>query len=94
MYSRWFARKGMDPNEALLLEDTFYVGLEEGVDALIHESEPRDSDLMLPKDIVKYIQGSRFFMGLSEYKAVNLFRQYLDRLYLDRQYLNRIELKT
>ena len=83
VYARWFTRKGMDPWEALLLEDTLYVGLEEGVDALIHESEPRDSVLMLPKDIVEYIQGFHFFMGLSEYKAVDLFRQYLDRIKLN-----------
>ena len=82
VYSRWFIRKGMDPREALLLEDTLYVGLEEGVEALFHGSEPRDSLLMLPKDIVEYIQGFRFFMGLSEYKAVDLFRQYLDRIEL------------
>ena len=80
VYSRWIARKDMDPKEALLLEDTLYVGLEEGVEALFHETEPRDGVLMLPKDIVEYIQGFRFFMGLSEYKAVNLFRQYLDRI--------------
>ncbi len=80
VYSRWIARKDLDPKEALLLEDTLYVGLEEGVEALFHESEPRDNLLMLPKDIVEYIQGFRFFMGLSEYKAVELFRQYLDRI--------------
>ena len=80
VYSRWIARKNMDHMEALVLEDTLYVGLEEGVEALFHESEPRDRLLMLPKDIVEYIQGFRFFMGLSEYKAVDLFRQYLDRI--------------
>ena len=83
VYSRWIARKGMDPKEALVLEDTLYVGLEEGVEALFHESEPRDSVLMLPKDIVEYIQGFRFFMGLSEYKAVDRFRQYLDRIEIE-----------
>ena len=80
VYSRWFARKGLDTKDALLLEDTLYVGMEEGVEALFGQSEPREDVLMLPKDIVEYIQGFRFFMGLSEYKAVALFRQYLDRL--------------
>ena len=80
VYTRWIFRKDMDPKEALLLEDTLYVGLEEGVEALFHEVEPRDNLLMLPKDIVEYIQGIRFFMGLSEYKAVDLFRQYLERI--------------
>ena len=80
VYSRWIARKGMEYKDALVLEDTLYVGLEEGVEALFHEAVPRDSLLMLPKDIVEYIQGFRFFMGLSEYKAVDLFRQYLGRI--------------
>ena len=82
VFSRWIARKGMDPKDALLLEDTLYVGLEMGVEEMFHESEPRESLLMLPKDIVEYIQGLRFFMGLSERKAVELFRQYVDQLEL------------
>ena len=82
VYTRWMARQDMDPMEVLVLEDTLYVGLEEGVEALFHEVEPRDRLLMMPKDIVEYIQGFRFFMGMSEYKAVNLFRQYLDQIEL------------
>ena len=80
VFSRWVFRKDMDPKDALLLEDTLYVGLEMGVEEMFHESEPRDSLLMLPKDIVEYIQGLRFFMGLSERKAVDLFRHHLDQL--------------
>ena len=80
VYFRWVARKDMDPKDALLLEDTLYVGLEMGVEEMFHESEPRERLLMLPKDIVEYLQGLRFFMGLSEHKAVDLFRKYLDQL--------------
>ena len=65
------------------MEDTLYVGMEEGVEALFHESEPRDRLLMLPKDIVEYIQGYRFFAGLSERKAIDLFRRYSDQLNLN-----------
>ena len=35
---------------------------------------------MLAKDVVAYIQSYRYFMGLSEYKSVALFREYLDQL--------------
>ena len=80
VYSRWYVRKGMDPAKALLLEDALYVGMEDGVQALFDESEPRDDVLMLPKDVSEYIRGFRFFMGLSEYKSVDLFRRYLQQL--------------
>jgi len=74
------ARRDMEAADAALLEDTLYVGLEDGVDALFHLSEPRDNVLMLAKDVVEYMQGYRFFMGLSEYKSVSLFREYLEQL--------------
>ena len=80
VYSRWYVRKEMDPADALLLEDALYVGMEDGVQALFDESEPRDDVLMLPKDTMEYIRGFRFFMGLSEYKSVDLFRQYLEHM--------------
>jgi hypothetical protein len=38
---------------------------------------------MLPKDIVEYIQGLRFFIGLSERKAIDLFRQHIGDLKLE-----------
>ena len=83
VFSRWVTRNDLDPADFLLLEDTLYVGMEEGVEALFHESEPRDRLLMLPKDIVEYIQGFRFYAGLSERKAIDLFRRYLDQLNLN-----------
>jgi chorismate dehydratase len=83
VFSRWVARDNLDAANSLLLEDTLYVGLEEGVELLFHESEPRDRLLMLPKDIVEYIQGLRFFIGLSERKAINLFRQHIGDLKLE-----------
>ena len=56
------------------------MGWREGVDALFHLSEPRDNLLMLAKDVIEYIQRYRYFMGLSEYKSVALFHEYLGRL--------------
>ena len=80
VFARWMVRQDMEATEAALLENTLYVGLEEGVDALFHLSEPRANLLMLAKDVVEYIQGHRYFMGLSEYKSVELFREYLAQL--------------
>jgi len=80
VFARWIVRKDADPHERALLEDTLYVGLEEGVDALYHLADPREDLLMLPRDIVKYIQGLRYYIGLAEQKAIDRFRQYLDQL--------------
>ena len=80
VFSRWLARNDLDPKDLALLEDTLYVGLEDGVDGLYHLSEPRDDLLMLAKDIMAHIQGIRYFAGLSERKSMDLFRECLERL--------------
>ena len=56
------------------------MGLEDGVDGLYHLSEPRENIAMLAKDIMEYIQGIRYFMGMSEQKSVELFRKYLGQV--------------
>lgn len=80
VFSRWIVRKDLDSRDIALLEDTLYVGLEDGVDSLYHLNEPRDDLLMLPRDIVEYIQGIRYYIGLSEQKAIDQFRQCLEQL--------------
>lgn len=80
VFARWMVRKDVDPKEIALLQDTLYVGLEEGVDALYHTSEPREDLLMLPRDIVTHIQRLRYYVGFSEEKAIDQFRQYLNQL--------------
>ena len=74
------ARNDLDTKDSLLLEDTLYVGLEDGVDSLFHLSEPRDNLLMLPRDVVEYIIGYRYFVGLSEQKSIRLFHSYRDQV--------------
>ena len=80
VFARWMARKGSDHYELAVLEDTLYVGLEDGVDALYHISEPRDQLLMMPRDVVEYVQGLRYFIGMSEQKAIASFREKLTEL--------------
>ena len=80
VFARWMARKGLDEKETLLVEDTLYVGLEDGVDSLFHLSEPKDHLLMMARDIVDYIIGYRYFVGLSERKSIDLFKEYLAKL--------------
>lgn len=80
VFARWMARKEISENEMLLVEDTLYVGLEDGVDSLFHLSEPKDYLLMMARDIVEYIIGYRYFVGLSERKSIDLFKEYLAEL--------------
>ena len=70
----------LDPRDRALLEEALYVGLEEGVGALCHVANPREDLLMLPRDIVKYIQGFRYYIGRSEQQAIEQFRRYLHQL--------------
>ena len=80
VFSRWMARQDVDPKALALLQDTLYVGLEVGVDALYGISEPREDLLMLPRDIAKYIRGFRYYLGTSEQRAIDQFRRYLQQL--------------
>ena len=78
--ARWMARREVDSKALALLEDTLYVGLEDGVDHLYHISEPRENLLMLPRDVVEYVQGIRYYLGMSEQKSIRLFRECLEKL--------------
>ncbi len=80
VFSRWVVRKDVDPQAIALLQDTLYVGLEVGVDALYGISEPREDLLMLPRDIAQYIRGFRYYIGTSEQRAIEQFRYYLQQL--------------
>ena len=80
VFARWMQRKDMERRDSMLLEDTLYVGLEEGVDSLFHLSEPRENLLMLARDVMEYIIGYRYFVGLSEQKSIDLFRSYRDQV--------------
>ena len=80
VFSRWVMRKDMDSRDKSILEDALYVGLEEGVDGLYHLNEPRDELLMLPRDVVEYVQGIRYYVGRSEQQAIARFREYLEEL--------------
>jgi len=80
VFSRWMARQDIDPKALALLQDTLYVGLEEGVEALYELTEPREDLLMLPRDVTRYIRGFRYYIGLSEQQAIERFQHYLQQL--------------
>ena len=35
---------------------------------------------MLPRDVVEYVQGIRYYVGRSEQQAITRFREYLEEL--------------
>ena len=80
VYSRWMVRNEVDPKQVALLEDILYVGLEDGVDGLYHLNEPREDLLMLPRHVVEYIQGLRYYIGMAEQRAIERFREYWNQL--------------
>jgi chorismate dehydratase len=80
VFSRWMVRRDLAPQDKALLLDTLYVGLEEGVNALYALAKPREDLLMLPREIVKFIQGLRYFTGVAEQRAIERFRHCLEQL--------------
>jgi chorismate dehydratase len=80
VYSRWMVRKDVGPKDIALLEDTLYVGLEEGVNVLYGIADPREDLLMLPRDIITFIQGLRYYIGVAEQRAIDQFQRYLKQL--------------
>ena len=78
--ARWMARQDLAPSDVAVLEDALYVGMEDGMDVLYHQSDPRNELRMRTRDIVEYIDGLSYFIGMSEQKAINQFRTYLDQL--------------
>ena len=80
VFSRWMARTDMDRTDASILEDALYVGQEEWLNNLYRMSGPRNDLLMLPRDVLEHHQSLRFYMGVTEQKAIELFNEYLNRL--------------
>ena len=62
------------------MEDALYIGLQDWADGLFRFAASRDDVLMRARDILEYTQGIRYFLGVPEQRAIDLFRQYLDQL--------------
>lgn len=78
--ARWMVRSDVDPRALAVLQDTLYVGLEVGVDAMYGIREPRDEIGMLPRDIARYIRNFRYFMKTTELQALERLQQHLQEL--------------
>jgi chorismate dehydratase len=82
VFARWMTRKDMDPKATAVLEDALYVGLQDWADGLFRSAAARDDVLMHPRDILEYTQGIRYFIGVTEQRAIDRFRHYLDQLHI------------
>jgi chorismate dehydratase len=80
VFARWMVRNDLVHQEALVLEDTLYTGLQDWADGLFRPTVKRDDVLMRPRDILEYTQGIRYFIGVTEQRAIDRFQHYLDQL--------------
>ena len=80
VFARWIIRKASDPTAAAVLEDALYTGLQDWADGLFRPSEAGRDLPMHARDILEYTQGIRYFMGVPEQRAIDLFRRYTDQL--------------
>ncbi len=78
--ARWMIRKDVERQPALIIEDMLYVGMQDWADGLFRSSPARDDLLMHPRDVLEYTQGIRYFIGVTEQRAIERFRQYLGQL--------------
>jgi len=63
-----------------VLEDTLYAGLQDLADGLFRFADSREDLLMHPRDMLEYTQGIRYFLGVPEQRAIDLFRRHLEQL--------------
>jgi chorismate dehydratase len=80
VFARWVVRKTLDRREVTRLEDALYTGMQDWADGLFRAAQGRDEVLMHPRDILEYTQGIRYFLGVSEQRAIDRFQHYLDQL--------------
>ena len=75
VFSRWMASAAMERRDFVALEDALFVGQEDWLNNLYKATRPRDDLLMLPREVLGYVQGLRFFIGVPEERAIALFQE-------------------
>jgi chorismate dehydratase len=80
VFARWIVRQDLDRKAAAVLEDALYGGLQDWADGLFRFAKAREDLQMHPRDILEYTQGIRYFIGVTEQRAMDRFRHYLDQL--------------
>ena len=77
VFSRWMARADMERQDYVVLEDALFVGQEDWMNNLYKSTGPRNDLLMLPREVLEYVQGLRFYMGVPEQRAIESFQEKL-----------------
>ena len=80
VFSRWMARTDLERQDFLIVQDALFVGQEDWMNNLYKDTGPRNDLLMLSREVLEYVQGMRFFMGVPEEKAVALFHEKVSSL--------------
>jgi predicted solute-binding protein len=82
VFARWVVRQDLERRAALVLEDALYTGLQDWADGLFRSATARQDVQMHPRDILEYTQGIRYFLGVTEQRAMERFRHCLDQLHV------------
>lgn len=77
VFSRWMASSEMERQDFVVLQDALFVGQEDWMNNLYKATGPRNDLLMLPREVLEYVQGLRFFIGVPEARAIALFQEKL-----------------
>ena len=77
VFSRWMASAEMERRDFVMLEDALFVGQEDWINNQYKATGPRDDLLMRPRDMLEYVQGLRFFIGVPEERSIALFQEKL-----------------
>jgi chorismate dehydratase len=77
VFSRWMASNRMERQNRVVLDDALFVGQEDWMNNLYKATGPRNDLLMLPREVLEYVQGLRFFIGVPEERSMALFQEKL-----------------
>ena len=80
VYALWIIRRETSPRVVKYLENVLYSCIDEGLEHLQDIHEMRGDVRMSAREISEYLRGFRYWAGVPEMKAIELFRGYLDSL--------------
>ena len=75
VFSRWMASASLERQDRVVLDDALFVGQEDWMNNLYKDTGPRNDLLMLPREVLEYVQGLRFFIGVPEERSIALFQE-------------------
>ena len=80
VYAIWVVRQDMDPKRSNYLENVLYTCVDDGLEHMHVIGQNRQDVAMSAREIVEYFQGFRYWAGVSELKAIERFKGYLESL--------------